>query len=53
MGYHAVELLEQGIGNRVVAMKAGEIVDYDITTALDMKKPFESHLYEIAHCISI
>lgn len=53
MGFHAVELLEQGIGNRVVAMKSGEIVDYDITEALAMKKPFEDHLYEIAHCISI
>ncbi len=30
MGHYAVELLEQGIGNRVVGMQAGKIVDYDI-----------------------
>ncbi len=48
MGYHAVSLLEQGIGNRVVAMKNNEIVDYDIHEALSMKKPFDSQLYKIA-----
>ena len=53
MGYHAVELLTQNIGNRVVAMKNGEIVDYEINEALSMKKGIETKLLEIAHCISI
>lgn len=53
MGYHAVELLSRGIGNRVVAQKNGSIIDYDIYEALNMVKPFENGLYEIAHAISI
>ncbi|MEG0692047.1 MAG: 6-phosphofructokinase [Oscillospiraceae bacterium] len=52
MGHYAVELLEKGIGNRVVALKAGKIVDYDIQDALKMKKPFEENLYNIANEIS-
>ena len=53
MGFRAVELLAQNIGNRVIAMKDGKIVDYDITEALSMKKPFEMDLYNMAHDISI
>ncbi|BCI61045.1 6-phosphofructokinase [Solibaculum mannosilyticum] len=53
MGYHAVELLSKGIGNRVVAMKADKVVDYNISEALQMKKPFDFNLYQIAHDISI
>ena len=52
MGYHAVQLLAEGIGNRVVAEKKSEIVDFDIFEALQMKKPFQSNLYKIAHKIS-
>ncbi len=52
MGYHAVELLSKGIGNRVVAEQKNEIVDFDIFEALQMKKPFQSDLYKIAHKIS-
>lgn len=53
LGYHAVELLEQGIGNRVVGIKADKVVDFDIDEALDMDKPFETELYEIANAVSI
>ena len=52
MGYYAVELLEQGIGNRVVGMQQSKVVDFDIQEALRMKKPFDSELYKIAHDIS-
>ena len=38
MGYHAAELLFNGIGNRVVAMKGEQIVDFDITEALNMPR---------------
>lgn len=48
MGYHAVDLLSQGIGNRVVGMQQNKIVDFDIQEALAMKKPFEDELYHIA-----
>ena len=53
MGYHAVELLGQGIGNRVVGMKADRVVDFDIDEALEMHKPFEDELYKIADIVSI
>jgi 6-phosphofructokinase 1 len=52
MGHAAVELLSQGIGNRVIAFKDNEIVNYDIQQALKMKKPFEDELYKVAHDIS-
>ncbi len=52
MGYYAVELLENGIGNRVVGMQSNKIVDFDIQEALSMKKPFEEDLYKIADKIS-
>lgn len=53
MGVEAVDLLEKGIGNRVIAYKAGKIVNYDITEALDMPREFDNHLYEIAMEASI
>ena len=53
MGYKAVELLKEGIGNRVIAMKHDEIVDYDIFEALNMKKEIDLEMYKIAHEISI
>lgn len=49
MGFHAVELLEQGIGNRIVGMKNGKIYDVDISEALSMKKPFPDKLYDILY----
>jgi 6-phosphofructokinase len=48
----AVELLAQGIGNRVVGFQAEEIVDYDIHEALSMTKPFPDELYELANKLS-
>ncbi|HJB25798.1 MAG TPA: 6-phosphofructokinase [Firmicutes bacterium] len=53
MGYHAVSLLKQGIGNRVVGMRGNDIVDYDINEGLAMVKPFDKQLYQIADEISI
>ncbi len=53
MGCKAVDLLEQGIGNRVIAMKKDEIVDFDIFEALNMEKHIDLDLYRIAHEISI
>ena len=53
MGYKAVELLKEGIGNRVVAMQKDDIVDFDIFEALNMKKSLDLNLYKIAHEISI
>lgn len=52
MGHYAVELLSKGIGNRVVGMQDGKIIDRDIQEALSMKKAFETDLYRIANEIS-
>lgn len=53
MGHKAVDLLAEGKGNRVVAMKESKIVDYDITEALEMPRVFDENLYNIAKVISI
>ena len=53
MGHKAVELLKEGIGNRVIAMQHDEIVDYDIFEALNMKKSLDLNMYKVAHEISI
>lgn len=53
MGNAAVELLKQGIGNRVVAYKLGEIVDFDIYEALNMKKTLEEGLVKLAGITAI
>ena len=53
MGYHAVELLQNGIGNRVVAMKGEQIVDFDITEALDMPRTFDEKMYKVSALLSI
>ena len=48
MGYEAVQLLKESIGNRVVAYKLGKVVNYDIYEALNMTKGIDEHLCEIA-----
>ena len=53
MGYESVQLLKDGIGNRVVAYKLGKVVNYDIYEALNMEKGIDEHLYEIALQTSI
>ncbi|MEE1012392.1 MAG: 6-phosphofructokinase [Acutalibacteraceae bacterium] len=53
MGYKAVQLLMQGIGNRVVVQKNDTVIDYDIYEALSMERSVNDELYKIAHEISI
>ena len=53
MGYQAVQLLKNDIGNRVVVVSKDKIVDYDIIEALNMKKTIDLELYKIANEISI
>ena len=53
MGYKAVELLNQGFGNRVVVMRDGKITDLDIDEALSMERVFDMELYKVAMTISI
>lgn len=53
LGYYAVQLLSQGIGNRVVAWKKEEVVDYDIFEALNMKKELDCKLLKVAKTTAI
>ena len=52
-GYHAVELLNKGIGNRVITFLNNKIGDEDIYEALAMKKVFDMDEYNMATAISI
>lgn len=52
LGYRAVELLEQGVGNRVVGFKEDKVVDYDILEGLAMEKKIPEKLLQIANDIS-
>ena len=53
MGYHAVQLLKDGIGNRVVAMQKEKILDMDIFEALNMKNTIDLDMYKMSLDISI
>lgn len=53
MGSRVVDLLTQGIGNRVVGIRDNKIVDFDIFEALKMTKTIDMKDYELAHEISI
>ncbi len=52
MGYHAIQVLEEGKQNRVVALKNNVIVDYDIPEALKMKTEIPPLLLEVAQTVS-
>ncbi len=53
MGHYAVQLLQQGKSNRIVAIQNNHVCDFDITEALEMKKPFDMDMYRMAYDISI
>jgi len=53
MGIHAVQLLKQGIGNRIVAIKDNEIVDYDILEGLEMQKMMPNEIMNMAKILSL
>ncbi|MBQ7107343.1 MAG: 6-phosphofructokinase [Clostridia bacterium] len=53
MGYEAVRLLKEGIGNRVIAYRDNKVVNFDIYEALNMEKPFDIEAYKMAYTISI
>lgn len=53
MGYHAVKLLKEGIGNRLVCIRNNKITDCDIEEGLAMQKEFDQELYEISKVLSI
>ncbi len=53
MGNYCVNLLKNGISNRVVVMKETDIIDLDILEALKMEKSFDFKKYEMANMINI
>lgn len=53
MGYYAVQLLKDGVGNRVVAMQKEKVLDFDIFEALKMKHSVDLDMYKMAMEISI
>lgn len=52
-GAKAVELLLQGKSGRVVGIRNNDIIDEDFDVALNTKKKFDEHLYELAKILSI
>ncbi|HEY8423580.1 MAG TPA: ATP-dependent 6-phosphofructokinase, partial [Clostridia bacterium] len=52
-GVHAVKLLKDGIGNRVVGIRDNVIIDMDIVEALSLKRKFNEDLYHIAEIVSL
>lgn len=53
MGCYAVELIDQGEFNRVIAVKNQKLVDYDIVEALGMTKRYDSHLHNLLSALSL
>ncbi len=53
MGAMAVDLLAQGIANRVIGYLNGEFKDFDIDEALAMEKKIPEYQYEVARALSI
>ena len=51
-GVHAVKLLADGIGNRIVGIKDNKIYDVDIIDGLAMKRKFNIELYEMASVVA-
>ncbi len=53
MGAHAVQLLHQGIINRIVAVKDSKIVDYEVNEALKMTKTVDTNMLKLVEALSI
>ena len=53
IGCYAVELIDSGAKNRIVAVKNNKLVDYDIVEALSMTKSYEEHLHGLLSSLSL
>lgn len=53
MGKRAVGLLLENKSNRVLGYKCNNIIDMDITEALEMKKEFDIDMYNTANVLSL
>ena len=52
LGAKAVELLKNGIGNRIVGIKDGQIFDMDIIEGVSVPRTINKKLYEIAKVVA-
>lgn len=52
-GYRAVELLSEGVNNRVLALQDDDLVDYAIDEALSMTKTLDRELLDISSTLSV
>jgi len=52
MGLRAIECIRQGCLNRIIAYKAGELVDFEIEEALSMTKTIAAVEIERAHILA-
>lgn len=53
MGAYAVDLLCDGVTNRVVSYRNGEWTDYDIDDALAMQKHISEYEYQVSRSLSV
>lgn len=53
LGYHSVDLLSQGITDRVIGFNADDMVDFSIDEALSMKKSLDFSLLDISSTLSV
>ena len=52
MGAYAVNLLKEGIGNRIIGIKNNKIYDIDIIEGLNIKRTFNKELYDLAAVVA-
>jgi 6-phosphofructokinase 1 len=53
MGAKAIELLKDGVYNRIISVKDSHVVDIDIDEALAMKKEIDENLIKLSNILSI
>ena len=53
MGAKAVEVLKNGIINRVICLRENKLIDIDIDEALEMKKDMEPDMIELSRILSL
>lgn len=53
MGARATDLLKNGIGNRIIAVKDSKVVDIEIEEALEMQKQIDVDIVELSRTLSL
>lgn len=53
MGAKAVELLKEGIVNRIVSMKDNKVIDIEINEALEIKKSIDEDMVELSKILAL